>query len=691
MRGRVPTIFSLLVPVLGLLAAPSLVRAEGPAAAETAPSGVDRSTFDPSVRAQDDLFRHVNGGWIKATDIPADLASYGSFMKLRDDAEAHVRAIVEETAAHAGEHPEGSEARKIADLFASFMDEDRAEALGITPIQPVLDAAAAASASPAGVFEHAAKLQAQGVNVFFSAYVDTDAKKSDQYILTLNQGGLGLPDRSYYLEDKYEKVREAYRAHVAKMFVLAGRTEADAKADADRVLAFETKLATTHWDRVKTRDATLTYNKFDRKDLAKLAPGLEWGKWFFIQGVLDAGTSQVIVGQPEAFTGLAALIAEMKPEDARAYLQSHVLRASAPYLSKAFVDENFAFYGKTLTGVPENRPRWKRGVGVVEMALGEAAGRLYVEKHFPPEAKEKMKGLVQNLIAAYRQSIEGLDWMGPETKAKALVKLEKFTPKIGYPDKWRDYSALEIKPNDLVGNVRRAIAFEHKRNLAKLGQPVDRSEWMMTPQTVNAYYNPGMNEIVFPAAILRPPFFDLKADDAVNYGGIGAVIGHEIGHGFDDQGSKFDGDGNLTNWWTDADRSEFDKRSAALIEQYNSFEPAQLPGQKVNGALTIGENIGDLGGLTIAHKAYLLSLDGANAPEIDGLTGPQRVFIGWAQVWRSKYRDAELERRLTIDPHSPPEFRCNGVLRNLPEFHQAFGVKEGDRLWLPPEKRVRIW
>jgi putative endopeptidase len=683
MRGRFGIGLLVLIPVLGL--APWV----GSAEPEATSSGVDGSTFDRSVRAQDDLFRHVNGGWMKATEIPADLSSYGSFMKLRDDAEAHVRAIVEETAA--GTHPEGSEARKIADLFTGFMDEEKAEALGIGPIRPMLDEAAAAAGSPAGVFRQAARLQTQGVGVFFGAYVDTDAKKSDQYILYLNQGGLGLPDRSYYLEEKYEKLREAYRAHVARMFVLAGRTEAEARADADRVLAFETRLATSHWDRVKTRDATLTYNKVDREGIAKLAPGLDWAEWFEVQGVPEAGRSAVIVGQPDAFTGLAALIAAMEPEEARAYLQFHILRASAPYLSRAFVEESFAFYGKTLSGTPENRPRWKRGVSLVEMALGEAAGRLYVEKHFPPEAKARMKGLVKNLIAAYRRSIEGLDWMSPETKAKALVKLEKFTPKIGYPDKWRDYSALEIKPDDVVGNVRRAIAFEHRRNLAKLGQPVDRSEWMMTPQTVNAYYNPGMNEIVFPAAILRPPFFDLKADDAVNYGGIGAVIGHEIGHGFDDQGSKFDGDGNMTNWWTDADRSEFEKRAGSLIAQYNTFEPAQLPGQKVNGALTIGENIGDLGGLTIAHKAYLLSLDGKDAPVIDGLTGPQRVFIGWAQVWRSKYRDAELERRLTIDPHSPPEFRCNGVLRNLPEFHEAFGVKEGDGLWLPPEKRVRIW
>ncbi|MFM7590796.1 MAG: M13 family metallopeptidase, partial [Isosphaeraceae bacterium] len=369
----------------------------------------------------------------------------------------------------------------------------------------------------------------------------------------------------------------------------------------------------------------------------------------------------------------------------------HVLREHSALLVKAFVDESFNFYGKTLTGTPQQRPRWKRGVSAVESALGEALGKIYVQKHFPPEAKQRMQVLVQNLVEAYRESITGLEWMSPETRTKALDKLSKFTPKIGYPDKWRDYSSLEINRDDLVGNIRRSNQYELARNFGKLGKPVDKSEWFMTPQTVNAYYNPGLNEIVFPAAILQPPFFDLNADDAVNYGGIGAVIGHEIGHGFDDQGSKFDGDGNMNNWWTDQDRKEFEARAKMLIEQYNGFSPAQLPDQKVNGALTIGENIGDLGGLSIGYKAYVRSLGGKPSPVIDGLTGQQRLFIGWGQIWRTKYRDAEMLRRLTVDSHSPPEFRCNGVIRNLPEFYDAFGVKDGDKLWLPAAQRVRIW
>jgi putative endopeptidase len=400
---------------------------------------------------------------------------------------------------------------------------------------------------------------------------------------------------------------------------------------------------------------------------------------------------EVVVRQPDYFTAMAKLLDQVSLDDWKTWLKWQVLHEAAPFLSTPFVEEDFAFFSKTLTGTPEIRPRWKRAVEVVEKAMGEAAGKIYVAKHFPPEAKARMKELVANLIAAYREEIATLEWMSPETRKRALEKLARFNPKIGYPDKWRDYTSLEIRRDDLAGNVHRATAFEVDRRLAKLGQPVDRDEWGMTPQTVNAYYNPSMNEIVFPAAILQPPFFDMQADDAVNYGAIGAVIGHEIGHGFDDQGSKFDGAGNMINWWTDPDRKEFESRAKMLIDQYNGFEPLQLPGQKVNGAMTIGENIGDLGGLSIAYKAYRRSLQGREAPVIDGLTGNQRFFIGWGQAWRSKYRDAEVARRLATDPHSPPEFRCNGVLRNLPEFYAAFGVKEGDKLWLAPERRVRIW
>jgi len=463
----------------------------------------------------------------------------------------------------------------------------------------------------------------------------------------------------------------------------------DAKAKAARILELETAIAKHHWDRVKRRDRTLSYNKKTLAELDELAPAVDWKTWLDNLGApkLD----EVVVGQPDFFEAISKIVDETPLDDWKTWVRWRLVHDSASYLSKPFVEEDFAFFGRTLSGTPELRPRWQRGVNLVSGAMGEAVGKLYVEKHFPPAAKARMKDLVANLTEAYRANISELDWMSPETRAKALDKLAKFTPKIGYPDKWRDYSKLEIKADDLLGNVRRADAFENDRDFAKLGGPIDRDEWGMTPHTVNAYYNSTLNEIVFPAAILQPPFFDLEADDAVNYGAIGAVIGHEIGHGFDDQGSKSDGDGNLVNWWTDEDRKEFDARSKKLIEQYDGFEPRQLPGQKVNGALTIGENIGDLGGLTIAYKAYKRSLDGKEAPVIDGLTGDQRFFLGWAQAWRGKIRDAELSRRLTIDPHSPAEFRCNGVLRNLPEFYEAFGVKEGDGLWLPPQDRVRIW
>jgi putative endopeptidase len=515
----------------------------------------------------------------------------------------------------------------------------------------------------------------------------SDFKQSDRSLVYLEQGGISLPDESYYREDKFQPIRDQFADHVAKMLELAGIP--DAKQAATRVMAVETALARNHWDRVKSRDRTLTYNKMDTKALAKLSPEVDWDAYFTELGA--KGINEVIVRQPDFLTAMSKELDSVALADWKLWLKWQVVHDAAPLLSKPLVDENFAFFGRVLTGAPENRPRWKRGVAIVETTIGEAVGKLYVARHFPPEAKARMQELVANLIAAYHDDISSLDWMSPETRKHALEKLAKFTPKIGYPDKWRDYSSLTTDRNDLVGNIRRASEFETARELAKLGKPVDRSEWRMTPQTINAYYNPTMNEIVFPAAILQPPTFDMAADDAVNYGAIGAIIGHEIGHGFDDQGSKFDGDGNMVNWWTKQDRTEFDKRAKMLIDQYSGFAPAQLPGQKVNGALTVGENIGDLGGLSIAFKAFRRSLGGRESPVIDGLTGDQRFFIGYAQAWRTKARDAEVARRLATDPHSPPEFRCNGVVRNLPEFYAAFGVKEGDKLWLPPERRVRIW
>ncbi len=640
--------------------------------------------FDLAVKPQDDLFRYVNGGWIKSTEIPAERALAGAFVDLIEKSEKDIRTIIEEAAK--SDAPAGSDARKVGDLFKSFLDEAKIEELGARPIQGDLDAIAAVK-DKAGYIKLLAHLGREGVTGPFGMFVGTDAKKSDRYIVYLSQGGLSLPDESYYREDKYKELRQKFVDHVARSLELAKIP--DARKKAESILAFETRLAKSHWDRVKSRDRTASYNKLDRKGLDALTPGFDWSVYLTSFGLKDL--DEVVVRQPSFFEAMAKVVADEPLDVWKDWLSWQVIHDASPFLSKAFVDEAFSFYGKTLTGAPQNRPRWKRGVTLVGQFLGEAAAKVYVEKYFPPAAKGRMKELVNNLTEAYREDIKNLDWMSPETRVKALDKLAKFTPKIGYPDVWRDYSKLEIDPNDLSGNARRASVFETNRMLNKLGKPVDRNEWGMTPQTVNAYYNSGLNEIVFPAAILQPPFFGLDADDAYNYGGIGAVIGHEIGHGFDDQGSKSDGDGNLVNWWTDADRKEFDARAKALIDQYSGFAPAQLPGQHVNGALTIGENIGDLGGLTIAYKAYKRSLNGKEAPVIDGLTGDQRFFIGWAKVWRAKYRDPELSRRLATDPHSPAEFRCNGVVRNLEEFYKAFGVKEGDALYLPPEKRVRIW
>jgi putative endopeptidase len=684
MRSARPCLALCLCLSLASIDADGPVAASDPAAGSSRRSGIDLSAFDKAVRPQDDLFRHVSGGWIARAEIPADRGLFGSFVQLQEQSEANLRAIIEESAK--GENLPGSEARKVGDLFASFMDEARANELGRVPIEAQI-ARIEAINDRAGLVRVLGELQKQGIGGLFGLSISTDAKRSDRYIVYLNQGGISLPDESYYRDAKFKPIRDKYVGHVERMFELAGWPEP--KASAAQVMGVETALAKHHWDRVKSRDRTLTYNKKDRKALIDLTPGFDWTDWLESFGA--RGVEEVIVRQPDYFTAMAEKLDEVPLDDWKTWLKWHVLHEAAPYLSRPFVDEDFAFRGRTLTGAPEDRPRWKKGVALVGQAMGEAVGKIYVARHFPPEAKARMVGLVQNLIDAYREDIAGLDWMGPETRTRALDKLAKFRPKIGYPEKWRDYAKLEIRRDDLVGNVRRAEAFEIARNLAKLGKPVDRDEWLMTPQTVNAYYSSGMNEIVFPSAILQPPFFDLHADDAVNYGGICAVIGHEIGHGFDDQGSKSDGEGNMVNWWTDSDRKQFEARTRKLIAQYSAFEPGQLPGQKVNGALTVGENIGDLGGLSIAYKAYRRSLKGGEAPVIDGFTGDQRFFIGWAQVWRSKYRDAELARRLATDSHSPTEFRCNGVLRNLPEFYAAFGVKEGDKLWLPPDRRVRIW
>ncbi|OYD66730.1 M13 family metallopeptidase [Rhodococcus sp. OK302] len=646
-------------------------------------SGIDLTHLDSDTRAQDDLFVHVNGKWLAEYEIPADRAVDGAFRTLYDKAEEDVQTIITEASQSSPEA--GTDAQRIGDLYSSFMDADAIEAAGLAPIDDELDAIADApdrSSLATVIGRH----QRTGVGGAISHYVDTDAKNSERYLIHFSQAGISLPDESYYREDNYAEIREKFVAHVEKMFNLAGLGY-----EAQRVFDLEKKIAGGHWDVVKRRDAELSYNLMGFEELTEQNPGLDWAAWLSGLGTTSEKFAEIVVRQPDFLHNFTALWASEELDDWKAWAAWKVIHSRAPYLHSSLVDENFAFYGTTLSGTEENRERWKRGVGMVQDLLGEAVGKIYVERHFPAEAKVRMLELVGNLQEAYRRNISDLEWMSPDTRKAALAKLDKFTPKIGYPDKWRDYSGLEISATDVVGNYRAGYAAEYDRDLAKLGGPVDRDEWFMTPQTVNAYYNPGMNEIVFPAAILQPPFFDAAADDAANYGGIGAVIGHEIGHGFDDQGAKYDGDGNMVDWWTDDDRTEFGKRTKALIEQYNEFEPKELPGHTVNGEFTIGENIGDLGGLSIAIAAYKIATEGTEPPVIDGLTGLQRVFFGWAQVWRTKAREAEALRRLAVDPHSPPEFRCNGVVRNLDIFHEEFDVKPGDALYLEPEKRVKIW
>lgn len=659
----------------------------------TVSSGIDLTYRDQATRIQDDLFEHVNGRWLAEYEIPADRAVDGAFRALYDQAEVDVQTIIQD-AASSGAEP-GTEARKIGDLYAGFMDTATVDAAGLTPIADEL-AAVRAATGPADLAVLMGQLQRVGVGGAVGLYVDTDDKNSQRYLTNLTQSGLGLPDESYYREDQFADIRTAYVEHIGTMFDLA---EVDLGDEAPkRVFELERSLAAGHWDVVKRRDAELGYNLTPLNDLIENNPGFDWAGWL---GALSAGVSadsaiadrfsDLGVRQPSFLKTFADLWSSAPFADWQAWLTWKIIHSRAPYLTDALVEANFAFYGTKLTGAQEIRERWKRGVALVQDLLGEAVGKLYVDKHFPPHAKARMVELVENLREAYRRNITSLDWMGEDTKQAAMAKLDKFTPKIGYPDTWRDYSAVQIDPNDLVGNYRRGYAAEYDRDLNKLGSPVDRNEWFMTPQTVNAYYNPGMNEIVFPAAILQPPFFDPNADDAANYGGIGAVIGHEIGHGFDDQGAKYDGDGNMIDWWTDSDRAEFGKRTTALIEQYDAFEPKALPGHNVNGAFTVGENIGDLGGLSIALVAYRIATGDTEPPVLDGLTGLQRVFFGWSQVWRTKARDEEAIRRLATDPHSPPEFRCNGVVRNVDEFYEAFNVTPGDALYLEPEARVHIW
>jgi putative endopeptidase len=652
-----------------------------------------RPGMNLDLRPQDDLFGHVNGTWLEETEIPSDRASWSPFVILADAAEQQVHAIIEACAA--GEVEGGDDTRKIGDLFASFMDEDRVRELGTTPLHGLFEAIDGLGdlhdlAAFLGEFER------RGGGGLFGSFVDSDDRDSDRYLVNIVQGGIGLPDESYYREEKFAEIRDKYVDYLEKLIDLAGRP--DPRATAETVMALETRLAQGHWERAETRDVIKTYNLTSYDELTALLPSFDLDVYIRNLGGDEATLAETVVREPSYLAHLETVLADTDLDQWKAFLSVRAIRSVAAYLPDEFVEANFDFYGRTLSGTPELRARWKRGVALVEGGLGEAVGREYVARHFPPRSKELMDDLVANLLEAYRQSIATLDWMGEETKQRAYEKLDTFRPKIGYPVKWRDYSALEIDKGDLVGNVLAIAAFETDRQLAKIGAPVDRDEWFMLPQTVNAYYNPGTNEICFPAGILQKPFFDADADAAENYGGIGAVIGHEIGHGFDDQGAQYDGHGNLNDWWTADDKAAFELKSKALINQYDGFEPRNLPGEHVNGALTVGENIGDLGGLTIAIKAYRISLglpadpsDGDEPlPEHDGMTGLQRLFLSWAYIWRTKRRKELDQQYLATDPHSPPEFRAN-IVRNLDEFHDAFGTRPGDGLWLDPEDRIRIW
>jgi len=676
-------VLACLSPLLGAALANDV-----PAPAPGLGSGLDLQYMDRSVRPQDDFYRFVNGKWLDTKEIPADKGRYGSFDELRDNVQEQLRTLMDDLPkVMSASDPD---LPKIAGLYASYLDEKTLEAKGGKPLTAEF-ARVNSIKDTAGIAAQIAHMNRIGIPAPFSPGVHLDAKDTTRYVFDLGQDGLGLPDRDYYLKDdeKLVQIRSQYREHLQKMLALAGNR--NAAADADAIVKLETALAQVQWTKVQNRDPVKTYNKVAVDKLGELAPGYAWKSYLADAGV-DGKVDSVIVSQPTYLAGFAKLLQDTPLPVWKSYFRWRILTDMAPYLSRSFVDENFAFYGKALRDIPENRPRWKRALGLVEHAMGESLGKAYVEKYFPPESKARMDQLVRNLLAAYKADIDKLEWMGPETRAKAQTKLAKFTVKIGYPVKWRDYSALQIAHDDLVGNVMRAAAFEYDRNLAKLGQPVDRTEWDMSPQTVNAYYNPEMNEIVFPAAILQPPFFNAAADDAVNYGGIGSVIGHEISHGFDDQGSQYDGDGKVLDppgWFTKDDLVRFKARTHALVEQYSAYAP--VPGFPINGELTLGENIADNSGLAISYQAYRLSLGGKEAPVIDGLTGDQRLYMGWAQVWRSKAREKQAILLIKSDPHSPAQFRGLVPEMNQAAFYSAFDVKPGDKMYLSPDKRVTIW
>lgn len=647
-------------------------------------SGLELSAIDETVRPQDDFFRYVNGKWLKDTEIPADKSRYGMFNVVYDATQENLKALIMQAAeANAAM---GSNTQKLGDMYNSYMNQALVNQLGLAPLQAELEAISKVQ-SQADLAAQMGKLFELGVDAPFGFFVYPDLKNPTTNALYLYQSGLTLPDRDYYskTEDKFVNFRAAAEHYMADILSATGHQ--DAKNAAQALMKLESLIAEKHISRVEARDAEKNYNKHSLTELQELLNGFAWPAYAQASGF--AQVEEIVVRQFPYFEALGEIFASTSLQTWKDYMTFKLIDTYAPRLNQELVDLHFAFHSTTLNGIPEQRPRWKRSVAATSAVLGEVLGQQYVERHFTPAAKAKMDELVQNLITAYGQSIDELTWMTQETKEAALEKLSKFTPKIGYPDKWRDYSALQIKPDELVGNYKRYNVFEQAYYVDQIGQPVDKSLWGMTPQTINAYYSPGNNEIVFPAGILQPPFFNMDADDAVNYGAIGAVIGHEIGHGFDDQGSKYDGDGNLRSWWSEQDRQAFDALGAALVAQFDQFEP--IEGQNVNGKLTLGENIGDLAGVTIGYKAYLMSLQGQPSETIEGLTGEQRFFMGYAQVWRTKYREDALRARLLSDPHSPPEFRVNGIVPNVDAFYQAFEVKEGDAMYLKPEDRVRIW
>lgn len=677
------TLLGLLAAVL--LSACSSVQTE---ASHPLASGIKVADLDQNVRPQDDFYRHVNGGWLDRNSIPADRSRWGSFDELRERSEQQVLAIVRRAAAASPTAARHSETQKVGDLYRAFMDRDRINSLGSLPLTGALERIDALHSQPALV-SYWGSLQSRPGTAPLGLFVSQDPGDSSRYIPQLTQSGLGLPDRDYYLETdpRSRDIIASYRAHITRMFELAGLP--NAAAAAIRIIALETALAELQWSRVANRDRQATYNLMSLPDIEGLAPQLSWSSYFTAAGIPAAHQGAVNVRQPDYLAALGALSQEIPLGHWQDYHRFHLLRQAAPWLSDDLVAEHFAFSGRILSDQPEIRPLEKRAVALVESALGFMVGRMYVDAHFPPEAAERMNVMVTNLRAAFAEALNQVDWMTEATRSEAQAKLERFNTKIGQPEIWRDYDCLDIDATDLFGNVLSSQRCEYQRRVDRLGQPVDRDEWFMTPQTVNAYYSPAMTEIVFPAAILQPPFFDVDADPAVNYGAIGAVIGHEITHGFDDQGRRVDGEGNLRDWWSPEDEERFMARAQRMIDQYDAYTP--LEGMNINGELALGENIADLGGVRIALAAWRRSLDGSEAAVIDGLSGEQRFFMGWAQIWRTLYRDEALRRHLITGPHSPGPYRVKGVLSNLPEFHQAFAVEPGDPMYRPPEQRVKIW